>query len=1423
MNDGIEIVGARTNNLRSVDVVLPLRRATMVVGVSGSGKSSLLADTLATEANSRMRRFLGVDQPHLSDEDVPAFLGPLPPAIHFTQAAFRASRRTTVGTSTGLLALMRRYFSRYSTPWSEEVKSIVPLPTPSSYAAWIERHYTGSLIVWTIVERWQRSDGTRAVACLQKHGFKVAILSSETDSPASRGEGREIDLEKFRPLAENARHLIEAEVGRAQISGKCSELTSLLKRAFDVGGDVIVEFEQGKHLPKQLQTERGTQLDSALHWVHPEVLEPFFAPSDALLSFNSPSNPRSGACNACNGLGRARTVLVNALATRPDRSMHDGAFALWTEKNYRYVNIQHETIEGLRGVRGFSPDTPWRHLGPDAQQLVLFGSGSETVTDVDRQTGRKMSAARHFPGFVPKILRRAEGMRSPSRLADLVSEGSCPECRGTRWSREARALRLGQWRIHELLGLPFDELRELSKPGGSLEKQLPDPSRSLAAGLHVAAAAFVGTGLGHVSGERGMTTLSEGESRRSRLAALLRTRGEGLALLLDEPARGLHEEDVRRLSAALEKLKRRHTLIINEHRTSLAQFVDQLLEIGPGAGDSGGRIVYQGPPERRIQRISQRTAPRPHLSVSPKDIRLTVAGARIHTISNVTCSIPLGRLVSVTGVSGSGKSSFIRGILVPALAQELPDRVDCDGFAWAEGSWDSVEGASQILSVLALEPRTPTTQRRSTVATLLGLADDLRKIFGRSPEAASLDLKPTDFGWNAGQGRCQTCFGLGEIDDDGGWVPCPHCGGRRFGEEVLSVRLNGHSVADILALSMTELLDHPLADEAGWRPLLEQLVALELGYLTPGRRLDRISGGEHQRLRIAQTLANRHPKGLLLVLDEPSAGLHPQDVGRLLQVLDRVIAGGANTVLLVEHNLDLIRASDWVIDFGPGGGPDGGRVVGQAPPDKIAGLGTPTGRVLGGKQARRPSSSFDTASFRPTSKSGKVDAEASVRSARRWLKRLIGEDVPAEESDPVDFEDLAVIFDAAAAVARPHEIGGLDIEIGRLLLDRADDSSGELARLTETWAKHPKAHLQIHPLLEEFRVWGSQLPASVRRTVQHRLRHMGLESPLDTMNHSDLASVRATGKRFQLFAGTSGERLQCLRDALAVGGGYVELSDDRHHVLETIRRRYIDLESPIPAVAPLSTSSASLSRSHAAGRCPCCGGSGSVQTVDAKLFIARPAADPLDEGFLSAEALGVLRGIRRNILLPFFKRMISEGLWLRGRTFSQLGLEERALLMHGYWSRPGHGSFLKKTGAKPDDVRSWLRWNGFIRAVLDKSERSRNVEWRKGLETSTRSTECPRCQGAGLQLHSRAIPLGRRSMFDWVREGTIKEFALALEQMKSPSRRAHRMKVRILHCLEPLSKAVPQAPLREPINDPDLLRAVFERTVHSMTQLKVLK
>jgi len=1421
MKNAIEIVGARTNNLQNLDIRLPLRGATMVVGVSGSGKSSLLADTLAAEVNGRMRRFLGIHQPHLSHEDVPAFIGPVPVCIHFSQGAFRASRRTTVATSSGLLALLRVYFRRYAQPWAEEVKSFVSPPSASNYKGWIENHYTGPLSVWTVMARWERTDGVRIANILREHDIKRMRVRSETDTGARRETGREIDLGQFRPLSGNVKHLIEAEVGEAQVPGKNGKLATLLQSAFDTGGDVIVEFHKGDSLPEELTDERGTLLDSAQHWVHPKVLLPFAPPSDALLSFNSPSNRRGGACRSCQGLGQIRTVMLDSFVTHPERSLHKGTLSLWTEKNYRYVNIQHETIEGLRNVRGFSPDVSWKNLAKDARDLILFGSGKEALADIDLKTGRKVSLPRPFPGFIPTILRRGEGNGAASRaLAELISEGPCPDCEGTRWSREARALRLGKWNLPSLLALTFDDLKKEAGTKGTVTKGLSENARSLATRMHDAAEAFISAGLGHLSGDRGMTTLSEGESRRSRLAALLRTRGQGLGLLLDEPARGLHEEDVVRLASALAELKQRHTLVINEHRISLAGVADHVFEIGPGPGSQGGRIVHSGPPQRIFTKDWYPEIKRSQLPVSSNGPWLSVKGAGLHTLHDIDCRLPLGRLTCITGVSGSGKSTFVRGILLPALAQSLPKRVEVEDFIWPGGTWKGITGTTKIDSVLALEPRSPSAQRRSTVATLLGLAEDMRRIFAGAPEARKASLSATDFGWNAGNGRCQTCLGLGEVEDGDTWVSCPHCGGSRFGEEALGVRVEGLNVADLLNLPIDELQGHPFSECARWVPLIEQIIALDLGYLTLGRPINRLSGGEHQRLRIARTLGTERPEGLFLVLDEPSAGLHPHDVGQLLLVLDRVVDQGRNTVVLVEHNLSLIRASDWIVDFGPGGGPDGGKIVGQGPPARIANRNTPTGRVLRNKKFRLLQRTVQSKSGGTHEKAdSKVSAEELARSGRQWLKRLLGEERSGEDLDPVDFEDLAVMFDENVTV-RPHEIGGLDLEIARILLDQPDDFRSRPERLAKRWSNTPNAHLQIHPVVEELRVWGKKIPASVLNKAKQRLKHMGLESDLNISSPARLASVRATGSRFESSNGTLAERLRCVRDALGIGGGYVELIKPNGQVLEILEMRRVNFEEQ--AIAPLSPSSAMLSRLHTAGTCPCCNGRCVVPAFNESLVIANPNANPSSERFFRTEALSILKGVRKSILLPFLKRMTDEGLWPDKSSFHSLSKDERTIMFHGYWHRPGPGSFLKTSKADPEEVNSWLRWNGLYRAVLDEIHRSKDTNWVDKVNATSRTIKCPICAGTGLHIQARAITLGQRSFFDWVQDGTIGEFVKALREMTPASSRSKNTRSRVLHCFEPLVRAMPSAALNETITDSKPLRAVFERTVHSMTNLKVI-
>ena len=468
----------------------------------------------------------------------------------------------------------------------------------------------------------------------------------------------------------------------------------------------------------------------------------------------------------------------------PDRPMHGGAFAIWTSKNYKYVNIQHDTIEGLRGIREFSPDVPWEQLPASARALVLDGSGEQLVSDRD-STGRPYGRPRSFRGFKEVILEKSVGATKTARtLADFVETGRCSACMGTRWSLQVRALRVGGYGVADILAMTFDDIESLTAPRGALAQSVPRPARPIVASLnrHAKAAGLVG--LGYLTVDRGMVDVSDGESRRIRLARVLDAGERGFCLLLDEPARGLHESDLSRLALAFGRLHGRHTVILNSHRERLWASADWQVDMGPGAGAAGGNVVYAGPVRRRAP---SRKGLRTPLPVTRQTSTISLLGGSVHNIRNVDCHIPLGRLTCICGVSGSGKSSFVRGILAPALLASIPG--DSTDFALQNGKWRSVSGTRSLAEVVALDQTTPPTNRRSFVATFLGLFESIRRVFAASPAAKRVGLSASDFGVNAGNGRCQTCLGAGQIGDANRASVCPLCGGSRYGHAALSVRL----------------------------------------------------------------------------------------------------------------------------------------------------------------------------------------------------------------------------------------------------------------------------------------------------------------------------------------------------------------------------------------------------------------------------------------------------------------------------------------------------------------------------------------------------------------------------------------------------------------------------------------------------------
>jgi excinuclease ABC A subunit len=1405
----ISVTGADANNLKNIDVEFPLKQISVVTGVSGSGKSSLLADTLAAEGSRRTRIFLGASQRELERDDIRAFVGTQPPTIFIGQRGFRPTVRTTVGTATGFLSVLRRLFIAASTPYSERASETVPSPNPESYAGWISKYYVGLVEIWASPIRQQRTDGVSAVKRLSSNGLKQVVIRSDSDPPRLRECGRTLMVSDFRALNPNVSHTIEALVGTAEVTGitQAKQLKETLARAFPAGnGSVVITLPMATD--PDLAGPFGPRLDSKKHRVHPGAPEIFFEPNLHLLSFNAPEHEDSGACRVCAGTGVARRLVESALVPHSNRSMEKGAFAIWTEKNYKYVNVQHETIEGLRGMHGFSPDVPWSKLPPKARALVLNGSGAELVFDRDRK-GRKFGQPRRFAGFRKLILEKsASGTKIADQLTPYVQTAVCDSCAGTRWSFQARALRVAGHTVAQILGQTFRTIESFAAPQGDFASAIPSASRALVQVLQMHASSIVSVGLGYLTGDRGMLDVSEGESRRIRLARVLDSNESGFCLLLDEPARGLHESDLLPLSAALQRLRGEHTVILNEHRERLWDAADWMVEIGPGAGDSGGEITYQG----AVRKPASNNAGMRHLlSVSPDQQKISIQGASINNVDNVDCEIPLGRLTCICGVSGSGKSSFVRGVLAPALFETV-DR-ESSSFALRHGKWRAISGAGKISEIVALDQAMPPPNRRSLVATYAGVFDDIRSTFGNSPAAKRDGLSPSDFGVNAGEGRCPVCLGIGEIADGDLWSVCPACGGSRYGHAALSVRIAKMNVRDLLDTPVNRI-DASITNTFQIPPeLTASMCDLGIGYLALGRRIDTLSGGEIQRLRLAMRLSTKSSGSMLFILDEPAVGQHSRDVRQLVAALERVLDGGRNTLVIVEHDLNLIRSADWVLEFGPGSGPNGGKLIFSGTPDRLATRKTPTGLALSGKLLM-PKSSLTKATQTFTKKKVKIERESI--QATPLIRTLINGDAAAElGSEETLSEPVVAVGESFWSGRELWEVGGLDSEIPKLLLDVCHYTSENLfANVLAQWEREPRRWLAIQPFLTDMQIWGTALPESVVRTTSSHISREGLRL---VSKRGELLSkildgreVRATGERFAPSDNSEEARTSVLHDAFAIGSRYVELRDSSGQVHATASDRLLDLERSV--IAPIVPVPSHFSRFDALGCCPMCKGARVVTTVSESLVIKHRNATPDSERFLAPEANAVMKGVRHNELVPFLRRLTKEGLWNSKTTFEKLDQNQRELILFGFWSRPGAGSFLKKPSDNPAEVASWLRWDGLYRHVLDQADRSPHSEWISRLKQSVRRVQCALCLGTGLHRFASVLPCGDLSFADWTLLPDPNRMLKSLRSLDLQTERQRRTRERILYCLSPLAKS----------RNASTPKSVVERVVESFTTMRTV-
>ncbi len=963
----IRVRGARAHNLANVDVEIPRHRLVAITGVSGSGKSSLAFDTLFREGQRRFletlsayaRQFLG----RMEKPDVDAIEG-LAPAIAVDQAAASSSPRSTVGTLTEVFDHLRVLFARAGVPHCPACDVPLRSMTPEAIVQAALEEFDGqSVSVLAPLVRDRKGEHRDVLEGLKRRGLVRA-----------RVDGAVVRIEEAQALARYVRHTIEAVVDRLKlVRAEPGRLREAIENALELsGGDVIVVRAEGgaAALERGWSTSRncpGCGADTP-------PLEP------RLFSFNSPH----GACPACQGLGLQRRPSEARLVTDPALSIREGALAVTRKQGgaLLYPYVQFEFLERVAEAFDFDLDTPWRDLPRRAQKVVLQGSGQQRFEDRFEWNGAKYQGSvewkRRFKGVIPAL--EQAGTKGRSAALKYFAVAPCEDCAGTRLKPAALAVKLAGVSLRELLNLSIEQF-ETRMRALKLSTREARIARDLLSEVLRRTAFLRQVGLDYLTLARGADTLSGGEAQRIRLAAQLGSALQGVLYVLDEPSIGLHARDHAQLLGALQGLRDGgNTVVVVEHIEATLRAADHIIDVGPGAGREGGRIVASGTPQQlaladtptgRFLR-GELKIPAPATRRTGNGKQLVVRGARAFNLKGFDVAFPLGALTVVSGVSGSGKSTLIERILTPVLREHLEREGE------APGEHNKVEGLAHVGDLVWIDATPIGRTPRSNPATYTGVFDPIRDLFASLPESRLRGYTKSRFSFNVAGGRCEACGGAGAKLVELQFlapvtVECDECSGERFQAQTLDVRFKDKSIADVLALTVDDALelfkDHPKIA----RPL-EVMRQVGLSYLTLGQPSTTISGGEAQRIKLVTELQKRARSHTLYLLDEPTTGLHPQDVAKLVGALQSLVEAG-HSVILIEHNLDVIRAADYVIDLGPGGGASGGELVAHGTPEQIAkSKRSATGAALRGEFARGAKAAGDSAPATPSDVIEVVDA-----------------------------------------------------------------------------------------------------------------------------------------------------------------------------------------------------------------------------------------------------------------------------------------------------------------------------------------------------------------------------------------------------------------------------------------------------------------